>query len=149
YTAQHGTLSWAAGDAASKTFSIPILNDTLVEGDETVGLVISAPGGGATLASPSTATLTIKDADQPISDPSIIVFQHSPDGNNLDIYSMNPDGTGVTRLTTNPNADAIPEFSLDGTKIVFASNRDGNFEIYSMNTNGSNQTRLTNNPGFD
>ena len=58
---------------------------------------------------------------------------------------MNADGTGQTRLTTNSAHDSVPAWSPDGTKIAFASNRDGNYEIYVMNADGTGQTRLTNN----
>ena len=48
-----GTLSFAAGGTPTtvrtRTFTIPILNDTLVEGIETVNLTLSAPAGGAAL----------------------------------------------------------------------------------------------------
>lgn len=64
YTTAKGTLSFAAGET-SKTFSIPIINDTLVESNETVSLSLSAPTAGATLGNPSTATLTIISDDQP------------------------------------------------------------------------------------
>ena len=64
YTAASGTLSWAAGDTMAKTFSIPILSDALVEGNETVHLVLSNPTGGASLAT-AAATLTIIDANLP------------------------------------------------------------------------------------
>ena len=36
-----------------------------------------------------------------------------------------------------------------GTKIAFASNRDGNYEVYVMNADGSGQTRLTSNTATD
>jgi TolB protein len=62
---------------------------------------------------------------------------------------MNADGSGVTRLTTSPGIDATPDWSPDGTRIVFASTRDGNSEIYVMNADGSGQTRITVNSAFD
>jgi len=65
YTATSGTLSWANGDTSNKTFSVPILDDSAYEGNETVNLTLSSPTGGATLGSPSTAVLTIIDNDLP------------------------------------------------------------------------------------
>jgi dipeptidyl aminopeptidase/acylaminoacyl peptidase len=40
-------------------------------------------------------------------------------------------------------------WSPDGTKIAFATERDGDFEIYVMDADGSHQTRLTNDPAGD
>jgi glucose/arabinose dehydrogenase len=62
YTAASGTLTFAAGEA-SKTFTVPVLDDTAAEGSETVTLTLSSPTGGATLGSPATATFTIVDND--------------------------------------------------------------------------------------
>jgi len=63
YTATTQTVNFSNGDTANKTVSIPILDDTVVEGSETVNLALSSPTGGATLGNPSTATLTITDND--------------------------------------------------------------------------------------
>ena len=46
----------------------------------------------------------------------------------------------VEEVTDEPEEEA-----LDGSKIAFASWRQGNSEIYIMNVDGSRQTRLTNN----
>jgi hypothetical protein len=72
YAATSGTLSWANGDAASKTFAVAMLDDSLPEGNETVNLTLSAPAGGASLGSPSTATLTIVDNEGPPGIPATI-----------------------------------------------------------------------------
>lgn len=63
YTAKTGTLSWPDNDDNNKTFTVAITNDTADEANETVLLSLSAPTGGATLGSPSSATLTINDND--------------------------------------------------------------------------------------
>jgi plastocyanin len=63
YTAKTGTLSWPDNDDNNKTFTVAITNDTADEANETVSLSLSSPTGGATLGSPSSATLTINDND--------------------------------------------------------------------------------------
>jgi Tol biopolymer transport system component len=45
--------------------------------------------------------------------------------------------------------DGMPDFSPDGRRIVFTSNRDQQGEIYVMNANGTGQKRLTRRPGDD
>src|SRR5262249_36916776 len=62
YTATSGTLSFGIGET-SKTFTVPITDDTLVEGNETVNLTLTSPTNGATLGTQNTATLTIVDND--------------------------------------------------------------------------------------
>jgi hypothetical protein len=61
YAATAGTLTFGAGQLA-RSFTVPILHDTRVEGGETVLLTLSAPSAGV-LGSPNPATLTIKDND--------------------------------------------------------------------------------------
>ena len=47
------------------------------------------------------------------------------------------------------NDNSAPEWSPDGQKIVFDSNRDGILEIYVMDADGSNVQRLTHNDEID
>src|SRR5262249_10176354 len=65
YTAVNQTVSFANGDTANKTVSIPILDDHIFEGNETVNIALTNPTGGATLGSPNTAVLTIVDNETP------------------------------------------------------------------------------------
>jgi len=62
YTAASGTLNWADGDTAAKTFTVPIINDTFTEGSETFTVTLSGLTGIADLGT-STATVTITDND--------------------------------------------------------------------------------------
>ena len=78
-----------------------------------------------------------------------IAFHSSLRHGDLEIYGMSANGTNQTRLTESPGADRDPQFSADGTKIVFVSERDGNYELYVMNADGSGETRLTNTPGLE
>lgn len=67
YTGSSGVLSWDDGEGGSKSFEVEILEDDLVEGNETVELSLSNPTGGATLedeiGDETTAELTILDND--------------------------------------------------------------------------------------
>ncbi len=65
FTATLDTLSWTDNDDDPKTISVPILEDTADEGDETFTLTLFSPTGGATLGSPSIAAVTITDNDDP------------------------------------------------------------------------------------
>jgi hypothetical protein len=62
YQAASGTLQFEAGETC-KTFVVSITPDVLAEANETLLLALSAPGGGALLGSPGTATLFIVDDD--------------------------------------------------------------------------------------
>ena len=61
YTATSGTLNFADGEA-SRTFSVPVLEDGLIEGNEAIALTLSS-ASGAILGAVSEAVLTITDND--------------------------------------------------------------------------------------
>ncbi|HYV82167.1 MAG TPA: PQQ-dependent sugar dehydrogenase [Pyrinomonadaceae bacterium] len=60
-----GSLQFAPGETL-KTFIIPIVDDALVEGNETLNLVLSSPDGASVEGSPFTSTITILDDDKPL-----------------------------------------------------------------------------------
>lgn len=75
----------------------------------------------------------------------------SPDGKAItftykgDIYTVAATGGRATRLTTMPSYESSPVWSPDGTKIAFASTREGSNDIYVMDAAGGGARRLTSN----
>src|SRR5207253_503025 len=130
-----GTLSFADGES-SKTFSIPIVNDSYAEGSETFTVQLSNPSGSS-LGSPATATVTINDNDSvngpnPIFTTPFFVRQHyldflgrepevgepytailngCADVNNLD---PNSPSAGCDRLNVSGQFFGSPEFKFKG-----------------------------------
>lgn len=85
YTATSGDLSWSDGESGAQTFTVAITSDPNVEDDETVTLSLSGPTGGATLGTPSVATLIISNDDtnltMNIGDGTYwVAFQDGPSG---------------------------------------------------------------------
>lgn len=60
-----------------------------------------------------------------------------------EIWTMNADGSNPTQLTNTGGGNRSPRWSPDGTRIAFASGRDGDLEIFVMNADGSDQRQLT------
>lgn len=69
YTATTTTVTFADGDTAPKTATIPIINDALAEPDETFEVTLSNTSG-ASLGTVTTATITIPSNDQPVPPPA-------------------------------------------------------------------------------
>lgn len=65
FLAALGTLTWEDGDGAPKSFQVTIVNDLLDEVDETFGVTLTNPQGGAALGAPFVATVTILDDEAP------------------------------------------------------------------------------------
>lgn len=64
FTASSLTISWAAGDTATKTCSIPTTDDSIFEGDERFKISLSSPVG-ASLGVLTTSVITILANDNP------------------------------------------------------------------------------------
>jgi hypothetical protein len=72
YTARSGTLTWASGDTAAKTISLPISNATPNTTDKTFTLELSNPTNTLALGTPVTATVNII-ANAPVLAPAVSV----------------------------------------------------------------------------
>ena len=73
----------------------------------------------------------------------------SPNGNEIafcykgDIYKVAASGGSAVQLTTQASYECSPVWSPDGSKIAFASDRNGNFDVFVMSANGGAAKRLT------
>src|SRR6185295_8448657 len=83
-----------AGGETSKTISIPIIDDSYAEGNETFNISLSSPTN-ASLGSPASATITIGDiastnGPNPIDQSEFFVRQHY-----IDFLNREPDSSGL------------------------------------------------------
>jgi hypothetical protein len=62
YTSRSGTLSWAAGDASARSFSVPLNAGAPLGATATFSVALVGVAGGATLGTPATATVTVQPA---------------------------------------------------------------------------------------
>lgn len=112
YTAVSGTLKWADGDAEPKLVVVPIVDDADYEPTpENFTVKLGNLSGGATLASPDTATVTIRDNEVR---PGALQFEAAA-------YRV-VENTGVVKVTVNrvdgtDNAVTVRYSTNQGTAI--------------------------------
>ncbi|MEM7492913.1 MAG: S41 family peptidase [Pseudomonadota bacterium] len=79
----------------------------------------------------------------------------SPDGNTIvfqaygDLWTVPSTGGTATALTRDNGWDGMPVWSRDGTKIAFASDRNGDLDVYVMMADGTALRRLTHHDAND
>ena len=144
YTAVTQTVSFANADTASKTISIPISDDAVLESDETVNLALTNATGGATLGSPSTAVLTITDDD--VAPPGTLQFSAATssvaeNGGSATVTVTRTGGSagavGVTFATSNGTATAPADYTAVTQTVSFAAGDTANKTVSVPITNNS------------
>ncbi len=110
--------------------------------------VISSSGGGTLqLASKGAPGSQFDPAWSP--DGKWIAFTDDNYPTPARIYKEQLDGTGLTQLTSSDDADSAPDWSPDGTQIVFSRWHDGNPPVYKppalwlIGADGTGLTQLT------
>jgi Tol biopolymer transport system component len=98
------------------------------------------PSDGGLLPVPPTPTRTLTPTTNKI---LFDAFLSSPIGREQ-IFAVNTSGGTPTNLSNNPYSDIHPEWSPNGTGIIFASDRNGGvWQIFTMNADGSNIRQIT------
>lgn len=100
FTAMTGTLTFGENESL-KTFSLPITDDSLVEGNETFSIVLSQPTGGASLGAISTLGVTIQDND--FGKANAIVAGVAPSTGGTVTGAGNYVSGALVKLTATPN----------------------------------------------
>ena len=127
YMATTGTLSFADG-VNSQSFNVPILDDTLFEGDETFNLGLSNVSGGASFGLPATASVTILEDDPPPPAGSLqfsaAAFSVAEGGANVTV-SVTRSGGGAGAMTvdyasSNGSATAGTDYAAMAGTLSFA-----------------------------
>ncbi len=77
YAPSTNVVTWADGDSANKNVAITILNDAVIESNETFTVSFFTNTVGASLGALTTATVTITDDDTPPPSPGVIQFAQS------------------------------------------------------------------------
>jgi Ca2+-binding RTX toxin-like protein len=128
YNSNPITVNFVAGQT-SQTVTIPVVDDTIFEGNETVNLTLSNPTGGATLGTQTSATLTIVDNDpQPIISisPATVSQNEGNSGTTAYIFTVslsNPSSQAITvnYATANGTATAGSDYVANSGTLTFAA----------------------------
>jgi Tol biopolymer transport system component len=68
---------------------------------------------------------------------------------NAEISRISPGDTSWVNLTNDPAGDNWPEWSPDGSQIVFHSDRNGKYDVFVMNADGSGLAQITTHEDHD
>ena len=125
-----------AGVGAGGTFSAPV--GLLADGDYVATASQGDAAGNGATSAPLPFTVDAGAA-------RIALVRNV--ASNHDVYSQALDGSGVLNLTNDVSIDEAPSFSLDGTRMVFTSTRNGGQrDIFARNMTTGVVTPLTNTP---
>jgi Tol biopolymer transport system component len=132
-------------------------------GDERIALALRGEGVGDSyawfvsldgsnpvrLSEPPNATTTVNDAYTAWSPDgsTIVLVRQVIDANGQPtpphLYAIAPDGTDLRRLTRGPQADLLPTWSPDGSRIAFSRVTGESTDVFTMRSDGTDLRRLT------
>jgi hypothetical protein len=134
FVSTSGTLSWPDGDTTSRSITVPITQDTLLEGLESFTLTLSAPTGGATLGAQASLTISILD-DDPDTFPtgaSLPAGYTSPNNPPIPAQANTP----TTVWSVEPNDGYLSPTSLRSAQVYSAANDFTNYRNSDLEYTG-------------
>jgi hypothetical protein len=117
YDATSGTVTFPAGETA-RTVDVPVLGDTMYEGDETLSVTISAPVNANIVTATGTGTITDQDPQ-----PSVSIGDASITEGNIGTATATFDLSlnGTSAFPTSVNWSTADGTATGGTDYVIAS----------------------------
>jgi hypothetical protein len=144
YTAVSGTLMFGPGDT-SKTFTVPVLNDGLADGNQTVNLTLSGPTGSVTLGGQSTAVLTL--AELPTSSVAPLPAAVNSASFTVSWSGSTPSGLGIASYDVFVSDDGGPftawQTGTAATSATFTGQDGHTYGFYSVATDSAGNVQLT------
>ena len=126
YTTTSGTLTFAA-QTRSQTISVPVVNDTDDEADETFTVTLSAPQNATILRSTATGTITDDDGVGPPSLPTLSIGDASADEDagsavfTVTLSAVSEDAVTVAYETSGGTATAGDDYTTTSGTLTFAA----------------------------
>jgi hypothetical protein len=126
FTSTSGVLSWGDGDSSDKTFTVPIIDNSVNAPNKTINLSLSNVTNGATLGSPANAVLTIFDDE---SYPKVSINDASQaEGNNgatnftftVSLSGASGQTVSVDYATNDGTAKVISDYNEKIATVTFA-----------------------------
>jgi Tol biopolymer transport system component/serine/threonine protein kinase len=105
------------------------------------------PGTGVSTSGPqpvTSGTAAVFDADLS-PDGRWLVYRST--GRQEDLFVVSSDGAEVRQLTDDPHKDRGPDWSPDGNRILFYSDRSGRYELWIIKPDGSGLEQVTKTTG--
>jgi TolB protein len=125
-----------------------VMTDTLVP-SPVVQTTTQSPSLTPTLPPTDASVVPTLPIEPTILYPHGVLVASLSDGYYRHLFVFHPQDLQFTRLTDHPWDDIDPAISPDGTRMAYASRRNGFFDIYIFDFTSGESIRVTDTPAFD
>ena len=122
YTAVSGTLNWASGETATKSFQVPVMNTKPFTGTKSFNVALKNPSSGAQVGTPGSAAVAINGSGSPTTGggtgaPSavtnlLLINQGGPNLNNISNTSAVTNSQTISWTAAVAGANPIAQYTI-------------------------------------